>query len=507
LFQVRQKALFLKQKQYIMKIQSTFRTIACLLFLSNLGLFLSAQDGNGTISSMGAGNATVYLNDYQSSGINPANLGWSRDGKKFHLGLGQVTFSIFSQPLEKRDIQRFFEKDYSYVLQEKLNIVNDFAEAEFNLDGALLIGGISYQDPKWGGISFTVQEKGNWNFQLNQTASEFLFMGWNSDYFTNYIIDPQSGDTLEGYRSTDLKTASELFEGSRFTTLWRRDFTFSYGLEVLKRENFSLSFGAGIKYIKGMGIVNVRSDKGDASISGYSSLSPLFSIDYPVPSPSSRPGDGFESVGSGWGFDLGMSLLIYKKLRLGVAITDIGSINWDGNVYQANWEAKVERIASPGLTTNNLQDILESIVISEDIYDWEGLEKMKVNLPTRFRLGASYSINPKLDLGIDVLTPLNSEPGNLESPMFSSGVLYRPATWVELSSGFISGGNHAFNVPLGATFSISGNWDIGIGVRDVLTLFKQTNPTVSFAFGFIRIKTGTYTAEAAMPDAESEGSL
>jgi hypothetical protein len=182
------------------------------LFLFNLLVcsHLMAQEGNDANTMIGAGNATSALNDYESSGINPANLGWSRDNKAFHVGLGAMNFSIYSQPLKKSDIKRFFEQDYSYLLQDKLDIVKDFTQAEVNIDGNLMLFGASYQDPKWGGISFTVEERANWNFQLNQTASEFLFMGWNSDYFTEWVIDPETGDTSEGVRETDLKTTAEI---------------------------------------------------------------------------------------------------------------------------------------------------------------------------------------------------------------------------------------------------------------------------------------------------------
>ncbi len=480
-------------------MSSKIRFVFIGLFLFNLLVcsHLMAQEGNGASTMIGAGNATSALNDYESSGINPANLGWSRDNKAFHVGLGAMNFSIYSQPLKKSDIKRFFEQDYSYLLQDKLDIVKDFAQAEVNIDGNLMLFGASYQDPKWGGISFTVQERANWNFQLNQTASEFLFMGWNSEYFTEWVIDPETGDTTEGLRETDLKTTAELFEGSRFTSLWRRDFTFSYGVEVVRKQDVGFSVGFGVKYIKGMGFLNVRADD---QIEGISSLSPFYSINYPEPSPSSRPGKDFESVGSGFGFDFGVNFRLKDKLRIGLAITDIGSINWDGNVYRANWEGKVKRIASPGINTNNVQDIIESIVVSDDVYDWEGLTEYTSDLPTRFRIGGTYAVRENLDLGLDVVAPLNSVPGNFESPLISAGFLFRPGDWVELSSGIKTGGNNAFNVPLGATFFVGNSWDIGLGFRDVLTLFRQEHPTVSFAFGFLRFKIGDYKKESVSKD-------
>ena len=70
-----------------------------------------------------------------------------------------------------------------------------------------------------------------------------------------------------------------------------------------------------------------------------------------------------------------------------------------------------------------------------------------------------------------------------------------PANWVQLSMGVVTGGKFGTNVPFGVTFypikNDSNTWEIGIATRDMLTLFKQHDPTVSIAFGFLRFSFGS----------------
>jgi len=86
--------------------------------------------------------------------------------------------------------------------------------------------------------------------------------------------------------------------------------------------------------------------------------------------------------------------------------------------------------------------------------------------------------------------------GAFYKPVFGIGGRYDPASWVQLSLSVVSSGSSFFgtNVPFGVTFypvkDESKTWEIGFAVRDLTSLVKQENPTVSFAFGFLRFSFG-----------------
>jgi hypothetical protein len=65
---------------------------------------------------------------------------------------------------------------------------------------------------------------------------------------------------------------------------------------------------------------------------------------------------------------------------------------------------------------------------------------------------------------------------------------------VQLSLGISSGGKWGTNVPFGVLFypikKETNTWEIGFAFRDMTSWFKRDNPTVSFAFGFLRFSFG-----------------
>ncbi|MBC8315370.1 MAG: hypothetical protein H8E51_07685, partial [Bacteroidetes bacterium] len=112
------------------------------------------------------------------------------------------------------------------------------------------------------------------------------------------------------------------------------------------------------------------------------------------------------------------------------------------------------------------------------------------------RAGATYLINDKVEVGIDSYIPVRKDiPGRYEKAMMGLGVHYDPAKWIQLSLGVVTGGNIGTNLPVGVSFfpirKEHTTWQIGFATRDVISFFKSKNPTISFAFGFLRFSFGT----------------
>ncbi len=466
-----------------------------IILLAGSSIF--AQTEMSSFSATGSGLSTTMLTDYQASGINPANLGWNRDGRKFHLGIAEVSGSVFSQPFTRSDLFNFFKTDVDFTSYDKIEAVRKFSNARLILDVSAMSAGFAFQDEKIGGFAFQVRDRNLTNLKMNNLVADILWLGYNSDYFDQKVIDEVTGEVIAGI-STDPMPITDLLKGTSFTQLWIREYSLSYGRSVFSSDNVKLYVGAGIKLLSGMGIVEITTK--DDKLVAYSSLSPGFKFNYPQWTPSHKEGTSYSPVGHGMAFDLGMTIDLYDQVRIGMAVTDIGSLTWDGNVYEANYSATVNRIETGGIGTESIDKIFDAIAVKDDLFEWNGLTEKKTNLPSIWRVGANYSGIKKLTLGFDFMAPLQKLPGSYEQMVWGIGAHYNPYGRFVLTAGLGGGGNTGFRVPLGFGFEILPGWEAGLATRDIVTLFRDKDPYLSVALGFLRFGFGSYSPEEKMAD-------
>ena len=446
------------------------------------------MDG-GAFNNTGSGFAVVSLTDYQGLGVNPANLGWKRNQHRANLGFMETGLSIYSEPLTKRLVYTdLLGSSNDFTSQsERTEAILNFTNTDLLIQVTNNLLGFSYQDEKVGGFGFVVRQKIFWQSTLNEQAAEFLFEGYNSAYFDSLAISNE-GDTI-GY-STNPSEASKVYNPTDISHVFYNEYVLGYGRKFVDKENFKFYAGIDLKLIQGFGILNYNSIS-VVEVEGYQALAPFYGVKYDEPTPSELTGGGLKTAGMGFGVDLGLTFELYGHTRIGVALNDIGSIKWDGNVYEGE-NVPIRSIETSGI--NNYNIFAESggiIADNTNLGKWRGLENKRVSLPMHMRLGASHTPLDQLSFGAEVLLPLKSEiPGAYADPMFAGGVQYEPAKWFRLSAGLSYGGGFGFNMPLGITLrpvnNASASWEIGFASRDLLTLFKQTDPMVSFVFGFLR---------------------
>ncbi len=456
--------------------------------------FASAQSEMSVFTAAGrAGVATTFVTDYQAIGINPANLGWEPkyDGKKIAFSLLEGSYSAFSGALRRPEFKSAimnYNND-SLTYSEKMQAAQDFIEEGLALNADVMALGFSVNLGNAGGLAFAVRDRFQWYSIANKTTSEIMFMGYNAPYFDTLVVN-SNGDTT-GY-ARNPKMFSEVLDGSKFKLSWYREFALSYGKKFVDGDNLKLYAGVGVKYIAGMAYMDIESNNGN--LTAFSAITPGFNINYGAaassnPSTVTQSGNLPNAVGSGMGFDIGISIELNEKLKLGVAVNDIGSITWDGNVYQAQDDTLMS-LSSAGFNSYNLFMEAENLVGENGVFNWSGISSVKTNLPTKLRFGASYEvIEDKLNMGIDVVSPMNQVSGNFEKMLIAYGLDFKILQWLTVSTGFYSGGNYDFNIPVGITLNTnSGSWEAGVASRDAVTFFSDNNPTLSLAFGFLRFR-------------------
>jgi len=448
-------------------------------------------------TATGGAYSTTFLTDYQCIGVNPANLGWTRNDHSVNLGFAEFGVGIFSAALTKKQVlgDMFNDNDILTTPEQKAQAAADFTDAQIWAQAAVTMLGVSYQHEKVGGFAISIRDRMLWNSVLNDSASSFLFEGYNFTPYFDSTANPGT-DSIAGW-STSPNWASNVYQGTNIHAIWYREYSFAYGRKIMEKEDFTWYGGIAVRYISGYGSTEYRQD--GSTLNAYSSLSPIFEVDYDEPSPSLITDSGLKKVGDGVGVDIGFTFLIKQKAKVGISLNDIGCIWWNGNVYQGN-NVLVSTIESAGLNNYNIFSQGQLIVADNAPGDpsmWTGLANKKVSLPMHMRVGASWKIIDEVDVGLDSYIPLNKTvPGHYEKPAFSLGTHYDPAKWVQLSLGFMTGGNrYGLYIPFGVTFTPVNNedvtWQLGIATRDMISWFKQTNAMPSFAFGFLRFSFGT----------------
>lgn len=459
--------------------------------------FSFAQSELSAYSATGrAGVATTFVTDYQAVGINPANLGFGRvnEGKKFTLGLIEFAGNVYHEGLSNKDFSTYGLKYKDVTLTEKIIAARKFATNTISMNFDFTLFGLAFQDEKFGGIAVTVRESFRYYSNLTGMGSDYAFRGGTSSVFDSLILsngnvvanDPNyyqtyqnSGLQIDSGRATIPFSFGKVVGNSKVKQHWYRDYCVSYGKKVLDKNGIQLYAGIGAKYVAGYNYIDITSDGNLAT--GKIALNP---ITKPIEalgatSPSNTSNNRYQAIGNGYGFDLGLTLSIKQKYKIGVSAVNLGSVTYNKNVYSIK------------------DTLIRQVVYKEnegfkglgEIITWQGEKKMTVALPAMLRMGASMSLfDYKMEVGIDAIVPLNNAAGNFNKTLIAVGGDYKVLKFLKLSTGFNMGGNTSkkFNLPLGVTFSFNKTLEFGVASRDVLSYFLTTGNSYSLAVGVLR---------------------
>ena len=480
------------------------------LFALFFSIQLSAQIEGAAFTETGRGAATAFVTDYQALGVNPANLGFGNEfNKKFTLGFFQVGASNYGEGLTKSQLNSVvFDPDASLTLDEKLDAAERFDNTVLSLDISTTILGFAVNTEKFGSFAFSWNARANHYSRFNAEAAGHLFSGYVDPYFNEWHLQdgsvvnnggPNSNliDSTEFGLSTDPKFAGELYDGMVIRDLSYVEYSVGWGKELYSTDKLSIYGGVGLKYLQGLYVLDITLED-ERVKQAYTASSPALGIDYGdgmEDSPSFVTGTGYTPVGDGFGFDLGLAVELNDKFRFSASVTDIGSITFDGNVYETQ-DTIVSDIDNTGISTYNIFTEFDAFSGEDGLFDWEGVEEKKVTLPTKARFGAAYFLNEKFRLGLDVVLPLNDTPGNIENPAFAAGADYLLADFFRISAGFAGGDNFDFRIPFGLNFVLyDGSWELGVSTRDILYFVRDDRPNISVAAGFMRFRFGQNEGE------------
>lgn len=489
------------------------------LFISSV-LSIQAQFQQFSYSAVGKGVATTYVSDYQCLGINSSALGWgpAYDKKHFTTGSSEFAFSFYSDSLTSDKLKSLYQSvrgalsknnQQTIDFQKQKESVANYAQAGVMMQFNYNWGGFAIQGKRLGGFAFNVREEYRWYSKLNQQTTDILFRGKYSSYFdslqivigtdTSMIANSAalSQDTLNNVIAGVVKVplnVSSITKGSEIKSSWNRSFNIGYGVKVFgDRDKMAVYIGAGARLIKSVAMFSLTSD--DAGLRVSSSMSPNFNIDYGAiaglnPSNFSEKGKLLpKAIGNGYGIDLSASVIFWKKIKVAMAINNLGSVTYKRNVYTVQ-DTLLTSINLSGISNSNITSSLNQLMSQGGLLRLQGKEKIVVANPSDLRLGASVHLGKVLSVGGDLVVPFNPEiPGSVKNTVIAFGGELRPLKFIALSAGYIRGGIYNTSIPMGVNFIFrDGAYEIGISSYDIYSLFSNNAHSVSAAFGFARVR-------------------
>lgn len=500
-------------------MNNLFRTILgflagpiSILWYTTLLVFpASAQSESSAFTLTGMAASTPFARDYQALTINPANLDFETGYEQRNaLGLFDFSASFYSELITKQNIlDNLLKKKITPLsYEQQLDQIDRLTMKQSAADVDLMIFGHSIRTKKFGTFAFGIRDRVDYYMQLDRQLTDLIWMGNQSSYFDSLVIANQSGSDsiverpdqfnpdqftiLQAFIAADsAPSVKDILGDSKLGFTWYREFNVSWGKRLLQTKLFDFHIGIGAKFMVGQGIVQVDGSTREA----FSSLSPVFEFDYSQlenapDNPSALPENAptLKPVGKGLGFDLGASVLVADHFIVNAAINDIGEMTWDGNVYILA-DGKLTDLDGPGLESFDFGSTLNNFDGLDALLIWEGAETRTTRLNTTARFGIGYEQFQRLRIGFDMIAPMNDNKANLQRAVYNAGVEFTPWPWLHVQTGFSTGGNYPSKISAGIYFTThNGGSEFGLASRDLLTLFKNDNPTLSLAFGFLRFR-------------------
>ncbi len=464
-------------------MNNMYRVSSVILLLSvvMISTLMAGGDKNSPrIVAMGR-SFTALSRGLDAVGTNPANLALNDRDATITLDIFSTGISVGSDFINYKIYNDFFtgipdpndpKKRVGKFLttQDKRDILDLFPE------------GIARTQTSAGGQAIGLSfQMGDFGFAIVPS----LQLNTNLDLSEGYLKFPLMGHESERLYSFDgtAINASAVIEinGSA-----------GYILPLEVPGVSEIAVGVGVKYLAGMAyiatdhynaFIDVQGSMATDNSTGEQIFFPekiVGQFDYLQYVAVDTVNDIPKPVGSGLGFDLGASAFIFDAVRLGVSVTDIGSITWDkytkAIVGNSSFELK-------GIGDKEGQDSLTNAFKGET----KDTSEFTYSLPTAFHLGAEIRVDEVLEaipfrwtVAVDMHLGLNEVAGNTKLAQFAIGTELDPlAGWLPLRTGIFLGGRERFAWSAGFGIHLANTFDLDFATQSIALL---TNPE-SFRIG------------------------
>jgi hypothetical protein len=445
------------------------RVLAAGLLLS-LIIPLPLHAGGERTNVQGMGMARTFVassRGLDAVGINPANLA-APDEATVTFNLIRFGVHVGSDFMNYGMYKEYFtgvETDSGRVGRylndaDKRNILRSFPDGVGRIASHLEVRPL--------GLSVRIGDIGT----VAVTATEYVMVnGMVPRDYAAFLLYGNTPGSVYDFSSTSAYAA------------WMREYALSFGKQLpcpffLK----SLSAGAAVKLIHGLGYFGIDRFKTRLETGSDGVLNGTIDVLGRMAGMESFRGSdnaGFQMfpapAGTGFGLDLGVASEVFDYMRVGLAVTDIGSVEWTRGVEEMYAGAAI-RMDDP---LNEAQrDSIEEAVHGET----RPGENFSSALPTTFRVGVALELHrvPALKsifwgewtLACDYNLGLVEGAGTAQVGRFSTGLEFRPWSFLPLRTGFSIGGTDDFTFALGFGFHF-GVFDLDVASEHLNFLLSE----------------------------------
>jgi hypothetical protein len=412
-------------------LKNPMRTIIFLLFVLTIPMGVLSQYGSYGVTdarSLGMGNtytATSY--DLYAINKNPGLLSKREDECKVTLIFPNITAQSYGVG---KTLSTFDYYTSNKIGSKGIVTVN---KEKFKL--ALENNGKLFVDGLLGFLSVA--------YHPGDRIGSFAFSA--SDYLTGFMDIPDV--ILDVNYGNDIPGGSFSLDNFEFKAWWIRTYALSYSRQIYKGNSVyrsgpsliqSISAGITAKYVT----TYAYTDIGLSAMVNYSNTTQTLSGTYNARAVHSFSEDlgiantfnnnknkppGFLNLtpaGRGFGIDIGGAVHLRDGWTIGLAITDIGMINWTGSALESDFEGYID--ISGAIDNNTIDSIASDISLTR-----ERSGNFTTPTPTALRLGVALEFEEmfrrfpgELQVGIDYNQGLNNQPSNYLEPRFSIGLEY-----------------------------------------------------------------------------------
>ncbi len=439
--------------------------IFCVAALCGCGLLFAGE----RTDIQGIGMARTFAastHGLDAAGINPANLiGGDRNyliivslpRVGMHVGSDFMTYDLYEKYFTGIDTDSGRVGRY-LSSADKQDILNAFPDGVGTLSADLEVRPIGLMvNLEFGAFALTVTERVASAAAIPHQYAEFLFYGNTPgstyDFSETHIV----GSWTREYGLTFATNLPGFDFLSNVTGGIGLKLVHGYGYAELDRFNTSLiTSTSGV--LRGTLDLHTRTSRIDALAESHSGSYSLF----PAP------------AGTGLGIDLGMAGDLTEYMRVGVSVTDIGSMNWTRNVEEVTADSTI--VVSDPLDPDQSNGVKDAVNGTS-----RPGEDFSTSLPTTLRMGVAVDLHKlpffksflpgEMMVAADYNQGLVETAGSTLTPRLSFGLEFRPLPFLPLRTGFSFGGTDHYNWALGFGFHL-GMFDLDLASENASWLFS-----------------------------------
>ncbi|NNC94548.1 MAG: hypothetical protein HKN92_03230 [Chitinophagales bacterium] len=398
---------------------------------------------------------------------------------KFEVTLPAIHFHISNNSLTYREINRLInEPQTNESLAATLNSLEESNRLYSNFDFHIVGFHGRINDSSGEEVisySASITDRAMFSIHFSKNLFQTIYEG-NSQFADEWI-------TLSPFRVDGL---------------YYRDFALTFAKRISLAGEMSIKPSIRVRYLQGIG--SLQTEKADLAIytepnGRYIDFDFDYRFNYAFPD---RGGDYVTGNGHGFGLDLGVNFTPFKQLKLDLAISDIGFINFNRN--NTNY-SKDKDYRYEGLQVNFFED---------DVFEWSSTDSLEalfdpeesndpfsVNLQPSIKLLATYGLISGSKRNTEYFVHniyflyvqgFNKILDQTDIPIISFGYTFSLKNAFNIGPNITLGGNHDYAIGLQSSVQ-GGPFKFMLGSTDLSPIFlrdkgKGADVQASFALTF-----------------------